>query len=186
MWDLVERYKINDLEFNISYDSFFQINNEMCSYMFNKIKDYIKDSSRVLDLYCGVGTLGLNVAKKVKHVYGVEIVPNAIEDAKKNALLNGVDNTSYYCGKVENVLPKLPKSIDVVIVDPPRDGLDTKTKKQLLDIKSDTIIYISCDPMTLARDITYLKEEYEIIEIEGMDMFPYTYHVETLCVLKHK
>lgn len=176
--------KINNLKFYVSYNSFFQVNNEICSYLFNKLEKYINDSSRVLDLYCGVGTLGLNIANKCKQVYGVEIIPNAIEDAKKNSELNNINNTSYYCGKVENILPKLPKSIDVVIVDPPREGLDNKTKEQLLNIKADTIIYISCDPMTLARDIDALKELYKVIDIEGMDMFPYTYHVETIVILE--
>lgn len=175
---------INNLKFQVSYNSFFQINRDICSILFSEINNYVDKCNNILDLYCGVGTLGLSISSKVKNIYGVEVIDNAIINAKYNAKINNVSNTTYYCGKVENIITKLPKSIDVVIVDPPREGLDKTTKNELLKFNVKKIIYISCDPITLARDIKDLSSIYNLDYIKALDMFPYTYHVECVCVLK--
>lgn len=175
---------INNQLFTVSYDSFFQINRHICSELFNITKNYITDNSIVLDLYCGVGTLGLNIAKRAKKVYGIEIVENAILNAISNAKINKRDNVYYLLGDVGNCLPKIIDNVDIVIVDPPRAGLDNKTKKTLIDFHPQKIIYISCDPMTLARDLKELQEHYKVTNLLGLDMFPYTYHIETFCVLE--
>jgi len=140
-----------------------------------------------LDLYCGIGTIGIFASKKFKKVYGIEIVEQAIEDAKENAKINKVDNIEFYAGDVEKVLPQILEKIEnkpnVVFVDPPRKGLDNKTIGVLKDLKPKKIIYISCNPATLARDLKELEEKYEIKKVQPVDMFPYTSHVECCSVL---
>lgn len=178
--------KINNYKFRISYNSFFQINPYITKIIFNKIEECVKAVKNALDLYCGVGTLGIVVADKVENLYGVEIVEKAILDANYNVSANILDNAKYYCGDVSLVLPKLPKNIDLIIVDPPRSGLDCETKNNILSINPKHIIYMSCDVMTLARDLKELQSKYTILSIEGFDMFPYTYHVECVCVLTRK
>lgn len=177
---------INKKLFKVSYDSFFQINRDICSELFNITKEYISNEDNVLDLYCGVGTLGLNIADKCNKLYGIEIVKNAILNAITNAKINKKDNAFYLLGDVPKCLPKIKDEIDLVIVDPPRAGLDNITKQYLQDILPNKIIYISCDPITLARDLKELLNNYEIKLIKGLDMFPYTYHCETICVLERK
>ncbi|MGM9834547.1 MAG: class I SAM-dependent RNA methyltransferase [Bacilli bacterium] len=178
--------KINSFKYKVSYNSFFQINPYMTSEIFKELENLPNDYKNVLDLYCGVGTLGIVVADKVESLFGVEIVENAVRDAKYNSSANILENTTYYCGNVANVIPKLPKDIDLIIVDPPRSGLDKETITSILTIKPQNIIYMSCDVMTLARDLKVLQNKYDIISVKGYDMFPYTYHVECVCVLKLK
>ena len=177
---------INHLYFNVSYDSFFQINRYICSILFDLVKENINDNEVVLDLYCGVGTLGINVANKSKRLYGIEIVKNAVLNAITNSKINKRNNISYMLGDVSKCLPKIKDKIDTIILDPPRAGLDNITKKTIIEFKPTKIIYISCDPITLARDLKELKEHYLIKEIKGLDMFPYTYHCENLAVLERK
>ena len=136
-----------------------------------------------MDLFCGTGTIGMFLSRKAKKVIGVEINQYAIEDAKKNAEMNGVSNIEFICDDATNV--KL-NGIDVVVVDPPRSGLNPKIIEYLLNLKSKKIIYVSCDPMTLARDLKSLQDGYDIKEVSLVDMFPNTYHVETVCVLEKK
>ena len=176
---------INDKMFQISYDSFFQINRNICSKLFNLINDNVNDNEIILDLYCGVGTLGLN-AKKAKKIYGIEIIPNAIINCITNAKINKQDNTYYMVGDTSKCITKINDNIDTIIVDPPRAGLDNITRETIIKLKPNKIIYVSCDPMTFARDIKILKEHYNIIDIKGLDMFPYTHHIETFCVLVRK
>ncbi len=177
---------INKQLFTVSYDSFFQINRHVCSLIFNIINDYIKKEETVLDLYCGVGTLGINAKKKANKVYGIEIVKNAVLNAITNTKINKQENMFYMLGDVASILPKIKDKIDTVIVDPPRTGLDNSTKKILLNLKPQKIIYVSCDPMTLARDLKELTSFYNIVNIKGYDMFSYTYHVETISCLSIK
>lgn len=177
---------INHQLFNVSYDSFFQINRDICSKLFDLIKNHIKDNETILDLYCGVGTLGINTSSKAKKVYGIEIVKNAVLNAISNSKINKRDNIYYMLGDVGKNLPKINDKIDTIIVDPPRAGLDNNTKKHLINFHPNKIIYVSCDPMTLARDLKELSEYYNIIEIKGLDMFPYTHHVESFAVMKRK
>jgi 23S rRNA (uracil1939-C5)-methyltransferase len=176
---------IGDYKFKVSYDSFFQINNYIANEIF-KILNNNLEGKVLLDLYCGSGVMGISMKDKVDKIIGIEIVDNAIKDANDNASLNGVKDFKYYVGNTSDVLNKIDDEIDTIIVDPPRSGLNDKTLNELLMIKPNMIGYVSCDPMTLARDLNILKEQYEIIKIYGLDMFPNTYHVETVCILKKK
>ncbi len=176
-------HKINNLTFKISYNSFFQINDNICSKIFDLLND-TEVHNILLDLYCGVGSLGISLSHKIKKLYGIEIESNAIKDAKINALLNNITNSTYLTGKVESNLDKIKNHIDTIIVDPPRKGL--ANTQDILKIQANTLIYISCDPVTLGRDLKKLKEYYNVETVYCLDMFPNTYHVESYVVLKRK
>lgn len=176
---------INNKMFQVSYDSFFQINRYICGKLFELINDNIKEGETILDLYCGVGTLGLN-ANKAKKIYGIEIIPNAIINAITNAKINKQNNAYYMVGNTSKCIDKINDKIDTIIIDPPRSGLDEITRNTIIDMKPNKILYISCDPMTLARDLNILKEYYNINLIKGLDMFPYTYHIETICIMERR
>lgn len=176
---------INNKMFQVSYDSFFQVNRYICEKLFELINDNIKEDETILDLYCGVGTLGLN-ANKAKKIYGIEIIPNAIINAITNAKINKQNNAYYIVGNTSKCIDKINDKIDTIIIDPPRSGLDEITRNTIIDMKPNKILYISCDPMTLARDLNILKEYYNINLIKGLDMFPYTYHVECVSILCRK
>ena len=179
--------KIGDKYFKLSYDSFFQVNNYVSSIIFDLIDKHILKDENILDLYCGVGTLGLSTYIKDKKLYGIEIVENAINNAIYNAKHNSVVNYDYKCGKVEDQINRyINENIGVVIVDPPRKGLDKKALNSILAINPKQVIYVSCDPITLARDLKVLKEEYTIKEVKVVDMFPNTYHCESVCILERK
>ena len=143
----------------------------------------------VVDAYCGIGTISLFLAQKAKMVYGVEIVPQAIEDAKKNAKNNKIDNAEYYVGKSEEIVPELYKTKgvkpDVMVVDPPRKGCEESLLNLMLQMQPKRIVYVSCDSATLARDLKILcaTNEYEIKKVQPVDMFPHTGHVETVVLL---
>ena len=179
--------KINDLVFDISPKSFFQVNVETASKLYEyALKDVI-DKNICVDLYCGTGTITMLLAKKSRRVIGIESVESAIEDAKNNLLLNDIDNVEFKLGKVEELIDELKDiNIDTLVLDPPRSGSDKKSLRYLLKIKPKEIIYISCNPVTLARDYNVLKNLYEIKEITAFDMFPNTNHVETVMVLEKK
>ena len=138
-------------------------------------------------MYCGIGTIGTFASPYVKQVYGIEIVPQAIEDAKENAKLNKIENIEFYCGDVEQiletVLEKENTKPNVVFVDPPRKGLDKHTIQNILELRPERFVYISCNPATLVRDLKEFEEKYEIQEIQPVDMFPFTSHVECCSVL---
>tara|TARA_B100000614_G_C14549961_1_gene493565 strand:+ start:26 stop:1420 length:1395 start_codon:yes stop_codon:yes gene_type:complete len=182
--------KIGDCEFKISANSFFQTN----SYQVKTLYDYIvktanfKDSDIVYDLYCGAGTIGIYISKFVKKVYGIEIVEDAVKDAKINAKKNNIKNISFYCGDLKDILNTdvmnnilLPS---IIIVDPPRPGLHPNTVKNLLALRPNKIIYVSCNPATMARDIEILiNEKYSIKDLQPIDMFPHTPHVECVTTL---
>ena len=179
--------KIGDKYFKLSYDSFFQVNNYVSSIIFDLIDKHILKDENILDLYCGVGTLGLSTYIKDKKLYGIEIVENAINNAIYNAKHNSVVNYDYKCGKVEDQINRyINENIGVVIVDPPRKGLDKKALNSILAINPKQVIYVSCDPITLARDLNTLKDRYKIEYICALDMFPNTYHVETFVVLERR
>ena len=179
--------KIGDKYFKLSYDSFFQVNNYVSSIIFDLIDKHILKDENILDLYCGVGTLGLSTYIKDKKLYGIEIVENAINNAIYNAKHNSVVNYDYKCGKVEDQINRyINENIGVVIVDPPRKGLDKKALNSILAINPKQVIYVSCDPITLARDLNTLKDRYKIEYICALDMFPNTYHVETYVVLQRQ
>ncbi|MEG0842813.1 MAG: 23S rRNA (uracil(1939)-C(5))-methyltransferase RlmD [Romboutsia sp.] len=184
--------KINDyigeLVFEISPLSFFQVNPVQTEVLYNKALEYaeLKENDTVFDIYCGIGTISLFLAQKATKVYGIEIVEDAIKDAKINANLNKLDNVDFYVGKAEEVVPKMykeGKTANVVVVDPPRKGCDEKVLDTIVSMAPDRVVYVSCNPSTLARDLAYLDERgYKCSEIQPVDMFPHTMHVE--CVAK--
>lgn len=185
IYDILEDYK-----FKISSLSFYQVNPIQTEILYNTAIKYAGDNldRTALDLYCGIGTIGIFAAKHFKKIYGIEIVEEAIKDAKENAKINKIENAEFYAGDVEEVLPKIieKENIEpsVVFVDPPRKGLDIKTIGVLKNLKPEKIVYISCNPATLARDLALLDEDYDIKEIQPVDMFPFTSHVENVCTLK--
>ncbi|HKL72810.1 MAG TPA: 23S rRNA (uracil(1939)-C(5))-methyltransferase RlmD [Candidatus Onthovivens sp.] len=174
------------VKFKISSKSFYQTNHEQCEKLYGLAlqKAELKFTDDILDAYCGIGTIGLIAAKYVHHVSGIEIVEEAIRDAKVNAELNGIKNTYFAAGDATNYLFK--KSFDCVFVDPPRKGLDENFLKGLISSNPKKIVYISCDVATLARDLKILKNKYEIKSVDFVDMFPRTYHIETLVCLTRK
>ena len=179
---------IGDLVFEISPLSFFQVNPVQTEVLYNKALEYaeLKENDTVFDIYCGIGTISLFLAQKATKVYGIEIVEDAIKDAKINAKLNNLNNVEFYVGKAEEVVPKMyseGKTANVVVVDPPRKGCDEKVLDTIVSMKPDRVVYVSCNPSTLARDLAYLDERgYKCVEIQPVDMFPHTMHVEC-CVL---
>ena len=181
--------KLGDFIFKISPMSFYQINPVQTEKLYNLAiqNGELSKDKVIFDLYCGIGTIGIFASKNVKKVYGIEIVPQAIEDAKENAKLNDIQNAEFMVGDVEFALSELieKRNIipDVVFVDPPRRGLDTTTIKNLEKVKPEKIVYISCNPATLVRDLRMFKEEYEIKSITPVDLFPWTKHVECVSVL---
>lgn len=177
--------KIDDLEFKISYDSFFQVNNYMAGKIFEILRNNI-NGKNLLDLYCGVGTLGLSLKDVYKNIYGIEKIPNAIVDAKLNAKNNGITNAHYYASDTAKVLKKINMKFDTIIIDPPRSGLNDATIKEILNINPKTLVYVSCDPMTLTRDLKILQDAYIVKKVYGLDMFPETYHVESVVILERK
>ena len=144
----------------------------------------------MFDLYCGIGTISLFLSKYAKKVYGIEIVEEAIKMAKENAIENNVSNIDFIAGDVENVLDNLlfKEKVfpDIVVVDPPRKGLDEKSICNILDIKPKRVVYISCNPATLVRDLSKLENMYEICSVKPVDMFPFTSHIECITVLHLK
>ncbi|MBQ4088165.1 MAG: 23S rRNA (uracil(1939)-C(5))-methyltransferase RlmD [Clostridia bacterium] len=176
------------LSFTISPHSFFQVNPMQTEVLYRKALELagINQDTTVLDIYCGIGTISLCAAKQAKHVIGVEIVEKAISDAKENAKKNGMENAEFFCGAAEDVVPKLIEEKikpDVVIIDPPRKGSDEKTLAAILTAKPERIVYVSCNPATLARDARVLADGgYRLECATPVDMFPNTEHVE--CVAK--
>jgi len=177
---------IGNYKYNVSLRSFFQINNNVTKKMYDKIEEYanLTKEDNLLDLYCGTGTIGIYLAKKANKVLGIEILKDAINDANKNKKINGIDNIEFICNDVSKAISNINYKLDVIVVDPPRSGLDNKTCEFLNNSDANKIIYVSCDPMTLVRDLNILKEKYNIKEITPFDMFPNTYHVENVCLLE--
>ncbi|WP_270941535.1 23S rRNA (uracil(1939)-C(5))-methyltransferase RlmD [Romboutsia lituseburensis] len=183
---------IGDLVFEISPLSFFQVNPIQTEVLYNKALEYadLQENDTVFDIYCGIGTISLFLAQKAKKVYGIEIVADAIKDAKINAQINDLDNVEFYVGKAEEVVPKMygeGKTANVVVVDPPRKGCDEKVLDTIVSMSPDKVVYVSCNPSTLARDLAYLDERgYKCVEIQPVDMFPHTMHVESVAKLIKK
>ena len=182
---------IGDLKFEISPLSFFQVNPIQTQKLYGKALEYadLNGEEIVVDAYCGIGTISLFLAQKAKMVYGVEIVPQAIEDAKKNAKNNKINNAEFYVGKSEEIVPELYKTKgvkpDVMVVDPPRKGCEESLLNLMLQMQPKRIVYVSCDSATLARDLKILcaTNEYEIKKVQPVDMFPHSGHVETVVLL---
>lgn len=184
--------RLGNYKFKISPLSFYQVNPVQTEILYHIAKDYagLTGKENVFDLYCGIGTISIFVADDSQNVFGVEVVKQAIIDAKENAEMNEKRNIEFLCGKAEEIIPqkyKEGKKADVVFVDPPRKGCDMQLLETLKEMRASKIVYISCNPATLARDLKYLTDNgYEIEKVQPVDMFPQTKHVETVCMLTLK
>lgn len=184
IFDYIGRYK-----FRISPLSFFQVNPVQTEVLYAKALEFagLTGNETVFDLYCGAGTISLFLSEKAARVYGVEVVEDAVRDARKNAELNSVENVEFISGEVEKVVPELYArgiKADVVVIDPPRKGCEEGLLKTLIDMAPERIVYVSCNPATLARDLKYLDENgYKTVEVQPVDMFPWTTHVETIILM---
>lgn len=182
--DCIGKYK-----FKISPLSFFQVNPVQTEVLYNKVLEYadLTGEEMVFDLYCGIGTISLFLSEKAKKVYGVEVVEEAIRDAKENAKLNGVDNVEFLVGEAERIIPDMYQKgvrADVVVVDPPRKGCDEVLLDTLVNMSPERIVYVSCNPATLARDLAFLAERgFEVVEVQPVDMFPWSSHVECVVLM---
>ncbi len=185
IYDILGKYK-----FKISPLSFYQVNPVQTQTLYSTAVEYanLTGEETVFDLYCGIGTIGIFASQKAKQVYGIEVVEQAIKDAKENAVINNIENTEFMVGEVERLLPELveKQEADVVFLDPPRKGCDKKALETLLKVEPKKIVYISCNPATLARDVEILEEKYTLEKVQPVDMFPYTSHVETVTILNLK
>lgn len=191
---------IGEIKYQISPLSFYQVNPVQTEKLYRLALEYadLQGDETVWDLYCGIGTISLFLAQKAKKVYGVEIVPQAIEDAKNNAKINEIENAKFYVGKAEEVLPGYYRECesenkgeggwaDVIVVDPPRKGCEEALLETIVDMRPEKIVYVSCDSATLARDLRYLSEGgYEVERVRAVDQFPMTVHVETVVKLERK
>jgi 23S rRNA (uracil1939-C5)-methyltransferase len=191
---------IGEIKYQISPLSFFQVNPVQTEKLYGLALEYadLKGDETVWDLYCGIGTISLFLAQKAKQVYGVEIIPQAIEDARKNAQINGIENAKFYVGKAEEVLPGYyadyakahpgeQAHADVIVVDPPRKGCEESLLETMVQMQPERIVYVSCDSATLARDLKYLcGNGYELVKVRAVDQFSQTVHVETVVLLSHK
>lgn len=180
--------KIGNYEFFVSDKSFFQVNKYNVKNLYDKVLEYaeLTGNENILDLYCGTGTIGIYLSKYAKSVIGIEVNEQAIFDANVNKNKNNIENISFICDTTSNINNIVNNDFDVIIVDPPRSGLDKNTINFLINSKAKRIVYVSCDIMTLVRDLNILKQDYDIREITPVDMFPNTYHVETVCILERK
>ncbi len=186
--DILEE-KLEDTKFEISPFSFFQTNSQGAEVLYSTIAEKLGDTKgkKVLDLFCGTGSIGIFCSKNADEIIGVEMVEEAVEMAEKNAEKNNITNTTFITGKVEDVLPEILKnnSFDTVIIDPPRSGMHPKALKYILDLPVKQLVYISCNPSTLARDVQALEEAgWKLKEIQGVDMFPHTPHMEVVSVIE--
>lgn len=184
--------KLGDLSFDLSARAFFQLNPEQTEKLYDQVKlaAGLTGTELVLDLYCGTGTIGLWLAPFAREVRGIEMIPEAVEDARRNAERNGATNSSFHVGKAEVLMPKWAKQQgvrpDVVVVDPPRTGLDDALIRSLLEVLPKRIVYVSCNPSTLAKDVGKMLGKYELVSVQPVDMFPHTAHVEVTVRLERK
>lgn len=184
---------IGSVQYRISPLSFYQVNPVQTEKLYGTALEYagLTGEETVWDLYCGIGTISLFLAQKAKQVYGVELVPEAIDDARANAALNGIENVEFFVGKAEEVLPEQYEKhqiyADVIVVDPPRKGCDGVCLDTIVKMAPKRVVYVSCDSATLARDVKYLGERgYQVEKVRAVDMFPGAGHVETVCLLTRK
>jgi 23S rRNA (uracil1939-C5)-methyltransferase len=191
--DVIHMRDGEGITFAISPLSFYQVNPIQTERLYGIALDYagLTGTETVWDLYCGIGTISLFMAKRAKQVYGVEIVEQAIHDARRNAVRNGINNASFYVGKAEEVLPHLYEKegihADVICIDPPRKGCDSACLETIRKMMPDRIVYVSCDSATLARDLKYLcANGYELRRARAVDLFGHTVHVEVACCLQRK
>lgn len=182
---------IGDLDFRISPESFFQINSVQTEKLYGKVKEYLdlRGDETLIDLYCGIGTIGMYLADSCERVLGIEMMKESIKDGQKNLKLNKIDNMDFLEGQAENVFPRLVEEgieVDALVVDPPRKGLDEVVVEAIMELRPEKLVYVSCEPSTLARDLDRLKEVYSIEKVQPVDMFPHTIHVENVVKLTLK
>ena len=180
--------KLGKFTFKISANSFFQTNTRSCEKLYSKVSEYAALTGKevVTDLYSGTGTIPIWLSDQAKMVNGIEIVQSAVVDAKLNVKLNKIENCEFFQGDIKDVLPRLKSKPDVMIIDPPRVGMHKDVVRQVLAIGPKKIVYVSCNPATLARDLEMLTPKYETKEIQPIDMFPHTYHIESVALLLKK
>ncbi len=180
--------RIGGFEFEISANSFFQTNTRGAQKLYETVGRYasLKGHERVLDLYCGTGTIAICLAKQAGEVIGLELVESAVGDARKNCHLNGIDNCRFILGDIKDTLETIDAAPDLLVIDPPRAGMHKDVVKQVLRLGSEKIVYVSCNPATLARDILELKDAYDVEEVQPVDMFPHTFHIESVARLIKK
>jgi len=183
--------RLGDKTFRVSTFSFFQTNTAGAELLYDVVRDFCELTGRetVLDAYCGTGTIGIYVASQAERVVGIELVRDAVWDARYNARENGADNCTFFAGDMREVMPSIPKTMGVrfdrVIVDPPRGGMEKRALRQLIDLKAPLMVYVSCNPATLARDLVQLAEAgYNVEAVQPVDMFPHTWHVESVLKLR--
>ncbi|MCK4618499.1 MAG: 23S rRNA (uracil(1939)-C(5))-methyltransferase RlmD [Desulfobacterales bacterium] len=179
--------KIALFEFKISANSFFQTNTSGAEILYEKVKEYAGLSGKeyVVDLYSGAGTIAIFLADSAKELTGIEISKSAVQDAEANCLYNGISNCRFILGDIKDCLEHV-KKLDVMIIDPPRTGMHKNVVKQILDMAPAKIIYVSCNPATMARDLGMMKDNYKVLEVQPVDMFPHTYHIESVARLERK
>jgi 23S rRNA (uracil1939-C5)-methyltransferase len=179
---------IGPYEFEISANSFFQTNTHSAALLYDVVRSYadLNGSEVILDLYCGTGTIAIYLADMARSILGIDIVSDAVADAKRNCHRNQVENCRFICADVKSALLQLNFKPDVMIIDPPRVGMHKDVVQLVLELASPKIVYVSCNPATLARDIALLKEMYNVVEVQPVDMFPHTFHIEVVTKLKLK
>ncbi len=182
------RDKLGDFEFEISANSFFQTNTAGAKILYEKVKEFAQLSGKqtLIDLYSGTGTIPVFLSSDASEIIGIEISESAVSDANKNCILNSVSNCTFITGDIKNSLSKIERKPDVIIIDPPRVGMHKDVVKQVIDMAPGRIVYVSCNPATLARDLFVLKDHYDVMEVQPVDMFPHTFHVESVARLEKK
>ncbi|MBW1901338.1 MAG: 23S rRNA (uracil(1939)-C(5))-methyltransferase RlmD [Deltaproteobacteria bacterium] len=180
--------KIGPYTFQISPNSFFQTNSPGAQKLYQTVVDYaqFKGNEMVIDLYSGTGTIPVFLASRVQAVTGIEISETAVQDARKNCKENSIDNCRFICGDIREKLPAITHKPDVLIIDPPRAGMHKDVLARVLALSPEKIIYVSCNPATMARDIGQMIQNYQVVEIQPVDMFPHTYHIEAVAKLRHR
>jgi len=175
-------------EFEISANSFFQTNTRGAEHLYRTVKEYaqLSGGESVVDLYSGTGTIPVWLSDSAQEIIGMEMVESSVADANKNCRNNGVSNCRFILGDIKESLPQITKKPDVMIIDPPRVGMHKDVVKQVLQMAPQRIVYVSCNPATLARDLAMIKDEYTILEVQPVDMFPHTYHIESVAKLERK
>lgn len=180
--------RIGAFEFDISANSFFQTNTRGAQTLYETVNRYaaLKGHETVLDLYCGTGTIAIWLARQAGEVIGLELVESAVDDARKNCRTNGIDNCRFILGDIKDTLETIDTAPDLLVIDPPRAGMHKDVVRQVLKLAPETIVYVSCNPATLARDVLELKEVFDVEEVQPVDMFPHTFHIESVARLVKK
>lgn len=180
--------RLGRFKFEVSANSFFQTNTRACEKLYDVVAGYcdLTGTETVLDLYSGTGTIPIWLSGQAAKITGIEIVETAVADAKKNAAINNIDNCEFLAGDIRQVLPQMEKTPEVMVIDPPRVGMHKDVVARVLGLGSKTIVYVSCNPATLARDLEMLAPAYDVVVVQPVDMFPHTYHIESVALLKRR